>query len=64
MPPKLTEYELETCARALRAFAHQEAAHAKAITTVHLQEAVTKRAQAAAVLAERFERARARDRDK
>ena len=58
--PRLTDYELETCARALRALAHQEASSAERISDPALRASVQKREQCAAELAERFERARKR----
>jgi hypothetical protein len=58
MPPKLTEYELETCARACRALAFTEAANAEKMDNPALQATVAKRAECAAALAERFEKAR------
>lgn len=53
-----TDYELETCARALRALAHQESGSAGRIADPALRQSVQKRAQCAAALAERFERYR------
>jgi hypothetical protein len=58
MPPQLTDYELETAARACRALAHVERESAEKIRDPALREPVNKRAQCAAELAERFERAR------
>ncbi len=57
MPP-FTAYELETAARACRALAHREQESAKAISDPALRAPVAKRAECAAALAERFERAR------
>lgn len=54
----LTDYELETAARACRALAHREGESAKTISDPALRAPVAKRAECAAVLAERFERAR------
>jgi hypothetical protein len=51
MPPQLTDYEKETIARACRALAER-------ISDPALREPVSKRAQCAMALAERFERAR------
>ena len=58
MPPKLTDYELETAARACRALAHQEQKSAERIGDPGLRTPVAERAQVAAQLAERFEKAR------
>jgi hypothetical protein len=58
MPPQLTDYELETAARACRALAHSEQESAKRISDPALRAPVNQRAQCAAALAERFERAR------
>jgi hypothetical protein len=58
MPPRLTDFELETCARALRALAFQEGSSAEKIGDAALRAPVQKRARCAAGLAERFERAR------
>ena len=56
--PKLTDYELETVARACRALAHVEREGAGKISDLALRGPVQQRAQCAAALAERFERAR------
>jgi hypothetical protein len=58
MPPQLTDCELETAARACRALAHREQEDAEKISDPALREPVQQRAQCAAVLADRFERAR------
>jgi hypothetical protein len=58
MPPQLTDYELETAARACRALAHVERESAQKISDPALRAPVQQRAQCAAVLAERFERTR------
>jgi hypothetical protein len=58
MPPQLTDYELQTVARACRALAHTEQESAKKISDPALRAPVQQRAQCAAALAERFERAR------
>ena len=58
MPPELTDYELETAARAWRALAHREGEDAAKISDSALRVPVQQRAQCAATLAERFERAR------
>jgi hypothetical protein len=60
MPPPLTDYELETAARACRALAHREHANAEKIGDPALRGPVQKRAECAGQLAERFERARKR----
>jgi hypothetical protein len=60
MPPQLTDYELETAARACRALAHKEQQSAETISDPSLRAPVQKRAACAAALAERFERARKR----
>jgi len=60
MPPQLTDYEMETIARACRALAHREGEDAAKITDPALRAPVRQRAQCAAALAERFERARKR----
>ena len=60
MPPHLTDYELETAARACRALAHVERESAEKISDPALREPVNKRAQCAAALAEKFEAARSR----
>jgi hypothetical protein len=60
MPPQLTDYELETAARACRALAHVERESAEKISDPALRSPVHQRAQCAATLAERFERARKR----
>lgn len=57
MPP-LTDFELETCARALRALAFHEGSSAEKIGDAALRAPVQKRAKCAAELAERFEAAR------
>lgn len=58
MPPQLTDYELETAARACRALAHVERESAEKISAPALREPVNKRAHRAAALAEKFEAAR------
>jgi hypothetical protein len=58
MPPKLTDYELETAARACRALAHREGEDAAKISDPPLRRPSQRRAQCAAALSERFERAR------
>jgi hypothetical protein len=58
MPLDLTDYELETAARGCRALAHREQESAKNIGDPALRGPVQKRAECAAALAERFERAR------
>jgi hypothetical protein len=58
MPPKLSDYELETSARACRALAHVERESAEKICDPALRGPVQQRAQCAAALAERFVRAR------
>jgi hypothetical protein len=58
MPPQLTDYELETAARACRALAHVERESAEKISDPALRSPVQQRAQCAAALAERFEQAR------
>jgi hypothetical protein len=58
MPSQLTDYELETAARACRALAHVERESAEKISDPALRTPVQQRAQCAAALAERFERAR------
>jgi hypothetical protein len=60
MPLQLTDYELETIARACRALAHREGEDAAKISDPALRTPVQERAQCAEVLAERFERARKR----
>jgi uncharacterized membrane protein YhaH (DUF805 family) len=60
MPLDLTDYELETVARACRALAHREKEDAEKISDPALRAPVQQRAQCAAALAERFERARKR----
>jgi hypothetical protein len=60
MPPQLTDYELETAARACRALAHREAEDAAKISDPAPRRPVQQRAQCAAALAERFERTRKR----
>jgi hypothetical protein len=55
---KLTDYELETAARACRALAHREGEDALKISDPALRAPAAKRAQCAGALAERFERAR------
>jgi hypothetical protein len=57
--PRLTDYELETVARACRALAHREQQSAQQISDPALRGPVQKRAECAAALAERFEKARA-----
>ena len=58
MPPQLTDYELETVARACRALAHRERESAEKISDPALRAPVAKRAECAGELAERFEAAR------
>jgi hypothetical protein len=58
MPPTLTDYELETVARACRALAAQEVLSAKRIDNPALQATVAARAACAATQANRFEKAR------
>jgi hypothetical protein len=58
--PQLTDYELETVARACRALAHREGEDASKISDPALRVPVRQRAECAAALAERFERARAK----
>ena len=60
MPPRLTDYEVETAARACRALAHREQESATSISDPSLRQPVHQRAQCAAALAERFEAARKR----
>jgi hypothetical protein len=47
MPPQLSDYELETAARACRALAHREGEDAEKISDTALREPVNKRAQCA-----------------
>jgi hypothetical protein len=56
--PKLTDVELETVARACRAFAHQEGERVKKIENPQMRELAEVTVKRAATLAERFERAR------
>jgi hypothetical protein len=56
--PKLTDAELETVARACRAFAHQERERIKRMENPGMREIAERTADRAATLAERFERAR------
>jgi hypothetical protein len=56
--PRLTDYELETAARACRALADREQQSAAQMSDPALRGPVAKRAKCAGVLAERFERAR------
>jgi hypothetical protein len=58
MPRQLTDYELETIARACRALAYVERQSAEKINDPALRGPVQQRAQCAAALAERFEAAR------
>jgi hypothetical protein len=58
MPPQLTDCEMETIARACRALAHVEGESAQKISDPALRVPVQQRAQCAAKLVERFERAR------
>jgi hypothetical protein len=60
MPPQLTDYELETAARACRALAHREQQSAEQISDPALRGRVQNRAECAEALAERFEKARRR----
>ena len=62
MPPQLTDYELETVARACRAPAHVERESAEKISDPALRAPVQQRAECAAQLAARFERSRKRTR--
>jgi hypothetical protein len=57
MPPQLTDHELETAACAYRALAHAERESAEKISDPALRAPVQQRAQCAAALADRFERA-------
>jgi len=56
----LTDYELETVARACRAPAHRERESAETISDPSLRMPVQKRAECAAALTERFEKTRRR----
>lgn len=58
MPPQLTDYEMETIARACRALAHREREDAEKISDPGLRAPVQQRAQCAAAVTERFEAAR------
>jgi hypothetical protein len=58
VPLDLTDYELETAARACRALAHVERESAEKISDLSLRAPVKKRAECATALAERFEAAR------
>jgi hypothetical protein len=58
VPPQLTDYELETAARACRALAHVERESAERISDPVLRTPVQQRAQCAAALAKKFEAAR------
>jgi hypothetical protein len=58
MPPQLTDYEMETIARACRALSYGEQESARKIDDPALRAPVQQRAKSAAALAERFERAR------
>lgn len=58
MPTDLTDYELETAARACRGLAHREQQSAKTISDPSLREPVHKRARCAAALVAKFEAAR------
>lgn len=62
MPSRLTDFELETCARALRALAFQEGSSAEKVSDPALRAPVQQRAKCAAALAERFEAARRKTR--
>jgi hypothetical protein len=64
MPPQLTDYELETIARACRALAHVERESAEKISDPALREPANKRARCAAAQAEKFEAARRRKRQR
>jgi hypothetical protein len=55
MPARLTDYELETAARARRAPAHRERESAETISDPSLRRPVQERARCTAALAERFE---------
>ena len=59
--PRLTDYELETAARACRALAHREQESAKGISDPSLRQPVQERERCAAALAERFEKARKKE---
>jgi hypothetical protein len=56
--PQLTDYELETIARACRALAHREREDSEKIGDPVLRAPVRQRAQCAAALADRIEKAR------
>jgi hypothetical protein len=56
--PKLTDAELETTARALRAFAYQERERLKKMENPGMRGMAEATAKRAAVLAKRFERTR------
>jgi hypothetical protein len=58
MPLDLTDLELETAARACRALARQEEQAAKRIENPGMRGPIENTAKRAAVLAEKFERAR------
>jgi hypothetical protein len=58
MPLELTDLELETAARACRAFAYQESEAAKRIENPGMRPPIENTAKRAAALAEKFERAR------
>ena len=58
MQPDLTDYELETAARACRALAHRERESAATISDPSLRGPVQERARCAAALVEKFEAAR------
>jgi hypothetical protein len=57
VPRQLSDYELETAARACRALAHREREDAEKISDPALRAPVQQPAQCAATLADRFERA-------
>ena len=56
--PKLTEQELEICARACRAFARVEEQSAERVGDPSMRDVLKRQAECAAQLAERFEKAR------
>lgn len=60
MPLDLTDLELETAARACRAFAYQEREAAKRIENPGMRGPLENTAQRAVALAEKFERERKR----
>ena len=58
MPLELTDLELETAARACRAFAYQQEQTARLMENPSLRGPIENTAKRAAALAERFEQAR------